>query len=388
MISLSFLKRYNLLSRRWKISIILSVILLVALWLTAITPKGILWAVYWPGIFLLQLIIVTTLWRSVPLRSVGFMFLLGMGIVPIFTFAIQAVMYYLVNLAPVHGVLTSDNVLGYYDLMAPVVAPFTEEILKVTPLVLFLYWGRHAAWRRIMGPLDAAVLGGASGAGFEFIENLFRVAAGNWSLLGPDRVAPVASPHIGPFYLFPDMVGSNYYGVHTVWFGHGEMAAAVGLALGLGLFLRKKCRYWWTIPGITLAWAIWDHFLVNYLGPHPYQTWARILPPLDLYGRLLPFCFLAAFLYSIYLSSRTFKWYLSIDPAAVLDKTFYHSLRSNPRLLVKKIPVFWSFWHQRWGVAYGLRDFSQYPLEKAENWATWLLVLREQMLETKEKLME
>ena len=68
------------------------------------------------------------------------------------------------------GVLASEYVLRYYYLMAPAIVPFTEEIIKVTLLVLFLYWGRHAAWRRIMGPLDAAVLGGASGAGLTFLK--------------------------------------------------------------------------------------------------------------------------------------------------------------------------------------------------------------------------
>lgn len=310
-----------------------------------------------------------------------------MGIIPALTFAAQAALYYLVNLAPVQSLLTSEHVLGNYDLMAPVVAPLTEEILKVAPVAIFLLWGRHEAWRRITGPLDAAVLSGAGGAAFEFIENLFRVTDNYWGYLGPDRVIPVASPHMGPFYLFPDMIGSNNLGEHIVWFGHGEMTACVGLAFGLGLFIRKKFRFWWAIPGITLIWAMWDHFLFNYLGPYPYQTWALILPPLDLYGRLLPYCFLAAFFLSIYLSSRTLKWYLAIDPAAVLDKNFLRFLLSNPKMIVK-IPAFYNFWRQRWVVAYGLRDFSRHPPGKAENWAAWLDTLREQMLETKAKLLD
>lgn len=56
--------------------------------------------------------------------------------------------------------------------------------------------------------------------------------------------------------------------------------------------------------------------------------------------------------------------------------------------MIVKIPAFYSFWRQRWVVAYGLRDFSRHPPGKAENWAAWLDTLREQMLETKAKLLD
>lgn len=56
--------------------------------------------------------------------------------------------------------------------------------------------------------------------------------------------------------------------------------------------------------------------------------------------------------------------------------------------MIVKIPAFYNFWRQRWVVAYGLRDFSRHPPGKAENWAAWLDTLREQMLETKAKLLD
>jgi len=220
--------------------------------------------------------------------------------------------------------LTLEQFLGNYDLMSIVVAPLAEEIMKVAPVLILLLWGKGQSWKRILAPLDASILAGASGAGFAFVENLFRIADNNWASLGPDRVTYVASPQIGPFSLFPEMEASQYYGVPTVWFGHSEMAAFLALAIGMGLFFRKKTRAWWLIPGVTLIWCMWDHFLVNYLEPEPSQLWAKILPTLDLYGQLLPFIFLA----SIGLAIRTEKWYLSIDKSANFSISIAEFLKS------------------------------------------------------------
>ncbi len=142
--------------------------------------------------------------------------------------------------------------------MAPVVAPITEEILKVLPVVVFFCLGRNLSWRRITGPLDVMLLAAASGAGFNFIENICRVTDNYWTNLGPDTVALHASLHIGPFYLFPDMIASDMYGVPTVWFGHAELTACIGLAMGLGFYIRKYFKPWWLIPLFVLFWAIWE----------------------------------------------------------------------------------------------------------------------------------
>ena len=373
------------------VTMFLAVISVAALWATGIDPAGVLASIYWPGIFVLQLTVVTAPWRAVPVGRIGLMFLLGMSVVPAVTLAAQAGMYALVNTDPVQRILVSEEVLGNYDLMAPVVAPITEELLKIAPLVVFLSWGRRAAWRRILGPLDLALLAGASGAGFEFVENLLRVADGYWAPLGVDRVVPVASPILGPFHLFPDMIGSTYFGVDTVWFGHGEMSAWVGLAIGLGLFLGRKLRFWWLLPSAALAWATWDHFLVNYLGPAPSQAWAQVLPALDLYGGLLPYVFLAALVFSIFLASRTQSWYLSLDRGAAADMVSFGllgSLITNPRLAPGRVAAIWRFWRLRRGVGYGMRDFVQAPPRLSVHCAAWLEALREEMLGQKRLVSE
>ncbi|HLE82081.1 MAG TPA: hypothetical protein VJA25_12395, partial [Dehalococcoidia bacterium] len=99
----------------------LAVISVAALWATGIDPAGVLASIYWPGIFVLQLTVVTAPWRAVPVGRIGLMFLLGMSVVPAVTLAAQAGMYALVNTDPVQRILVSEEVLGNYDLMAPVV---------------------------------------------------------------------------------------------------------------------------------------------------------------------------------------------------------------------------------------------------------------------------
>jgi len=374
--------QFSALIKRLKVRNLLSVVFalsaLIMLWLSDISPKGIVWAAYWPVIFLLQLLIVTIPWRAVPLKLTWQFFLLGMSIVPAVTFLAQYLLYNLLSSTPIYYFLTSDEVLGGVDLMAPVVAPLTEEIFKILPVLLFLGLGRNLAWRRITGPLDAMLLAAASGAGFDFIENLFRATNNYWAPLGPDRVSWVASPHLGSLYLYPNMIASDMYGVPTVWFGHAEMTACVGLALGLGLFIRQKFKLWWLLPLTILLWAMWDHFLVNYLGPLPEQLWARTLPALDLYGYLLPYVFLAGFLLAVYQTIRTQKWYVQQDHLAAVST----GILKYPQKLLH-LP---GFLRLRQMAAFGLRDFALAKPDKANNRASWVWALREQMILKKMKL--
>ncbi len=373
--------------RRNRNAIILAIVFFIGLWFTRLTPVGILWAVYWPGIFVLQLVIITTPWRIVSLRQVMLMFLLGMSIVLLLTFIVQFIMFALVNLDVIRNTLYS--VIGSYDLMASVVAPVTEEIFKIAPLVMLL-WGGWRGFKYISGPLDTAVLAGACGAGFDFFENLLRVANNNWLELGPDRGVPVASPQLGPFYIFPDMHGSTAFGNPMVWFGHGEITAFIGLAIGLGWYLRKKSRFWWLIPGAALIWATWDHFLVNYYAtPHAYRGWTNILPGLELYGWLLPIVFLLGFFYAIYLSNKTQQWYLTVDRKATLDKSLpalLLSFTARPQSLLNRCASLLRFWRLRIAVANGMRNFSQTSRNKPVKYAALLATLREQMMAERARL--
>jgi|GEM_PF-3264641 len=354
----SIIKSFSLLKI---ISAILFIISLIILSLNGVTPVGMLWAIYWPSLFLLLYVIITTPWRAVPLNKIWIMFLIGMSFVPAITFIAQYALYALVNIRDISAFFTSDAVLGNYDLMSPVVAPVTEEVLKVIPVVLFLWLGGKKLWREVLGPLDVALLAGASGAGFAFFENLLRVTAGDWKELGPDRVVPALSPQIGSIHLFPDMTGSNMYGVPSVWFGHAELTAFVGLAIGLGLYFRNKTRLWPLIPFAALLWAIWDHFIVNYLGPEPFQTWMQILPALDLYGGLLPYVFLALMIYACYISHRTQAWYIAKEPAASGKIDFgrvFSPLFSNPTQFISRISSFFLFRRLRLMTAFALCNIS------------------------------
>jgi hypothetical protein len=71
---------------RNKLTILFFLIAFIMLWVSGISPKGIVWSAYWPVIFVLQLLIITTPWRSVPLKLPLKFFLIGMSIVPAVTF--------------------------------------------------------------------------------------------------------------------------------------------------------------------------------------------------------------------------------------------------------------------------------------------------------------
>ncbi|MEW6772106.1 MAG: PrsW family glutamic-type intramembrane protease [Bacillota bacterium] len=366
---------------------LLIAITVITLWLAGFSGRDVLWAVYWPGVFLLQFAVITFPWQAVPARLVMQMFVAGMSLVPVTIFLAQIVLYRLITVTPIKEWLISPAVLGYHDLMTSVVAPITEETLKVAPVIILLFWYRNIIWRHILGPIDVALLACASGTGFAFTENLLRITNNSVSSLGPDRIIPVASPHLGPFYPFPNMVASGHYDTPTVWFGHPEITAALGLALGISLFVRRKFRLWWLIPGVTLLWAIWDHFIFNYLGPTTTQAWTRILPPIDLWGRLLPYCFLAALLPALYITSRVQRWYAGWDDEARFPGALavIGRLPSDFRLLLPRIAALLRFYRWRCAVAYGFYHTNLSAPEEAIRQVPWLWDMRGKMLVSKPK---
>lgn len=383
MTGFSFPAAYPLQRLLTVLSLGLWIVSIILLWINGISPIGVVWAVYWPAIFVIQYVTITTPWRVASLENIWFMFLIGMSIVPAITFIAQYALYTFVNIGSFKAILISDALLGDTDLMAPVVAPITEEILKVVPLLIVLSWGMQGIWRRMIGPLDCALLAGACGAGFAFFEHLLLIGTNYWALLGPDRVAIVASPQIGPILLFPEMIASQYYGVPMVTAGHAISAAFVGLTIGFGLYYRKKIKLLWPfIPAFGLVWAIWDHFLWNYYSPNPYQPWLQILPALDLYGELLPYVFLALLIYACYIAHRTQAWYIQQDPDArkSMDGKKVLASLSNPKEILRRIFAFFIFWRLRLMTAFALRYSRQEPAEKVEPWIPWLDKLRYIML--------
>ena len=146
------------------------------------------------------------------------------------------------------------------------VDPFIEEFVKLAPLVMIAGWAQ-TRWR--WGLTDYVILGGASGAGFGFLEALMRFGATKTLLVENSDGWIVAAPSFEPpFVAHPDRILSSWVpapasnvrllewgqtldpSIHVVW--------STLAGLGLGLLLRSTG--WWRLLGLTLIlFAGYDH---------------------------------------------------------------------------------------------------------------------------------
>lgn len=228
-----------------------------------------------------------------------------------------------------------------------------------------------------------ALLGGASGAGFFFMENIARVISGYWSRIGPDRSSWVASPGFNPFYLFPDA----YHGDSSIWLGHPEATMFVGLFLGFGLLIRKKTKLWPIVPAIGFLWVVWLHYMINGFNSGNRAFWVQIINLLHLNGGLTIFVLAFGLILSLGISMYTKYLYLQTDKEAQVSvqlKAFPDFLKTSsgqPMLIVKKLWSLRHFWSFRHAVAYGVFYAKQQkPGEVKPDWIKWLVSLRNQAL--------
>jgi hypothetical protein len=267
--------------------------------------------------------------------------------------------------------------------MADIASPICEEAIKILPVVIFLIFAGRGYWKRALGPLDVALLGGASGAGFLFMENIARVISGYWERLGPDRSSWVASPGINPFYIFPDM----YHGGASIWPGHPEATMFVALALGYGLLIRKKFKLWPIIPVIGFLWITWLHFMINGSDLLGDLWWGKIVLALRLNGGLMVYVLELGLLLALAIAMITKYLYLKNDKAATVAvvlkdlQEFIKATPGQPMVVAKKLWSLRHFWSFRHAVAYGRFYYKQQkPSEVKRKWIYWLADLREQAL--------
>ena len=161
---------------------------------------------------------------------------------------------------------------------AAIVAPLTEEPLKVAPLVLLmLVFGWRARWWS--GACDMAACGVALGSGFGFVEDSMRRAS-----------YPLAhgGPHLFRIPLMPD--------AYNGFIGHGGSAGLIALTFGWWLWASRS-KKWRTLALIPLAmaayWMVIDHGFVNF-GLHGMDRFSRFIWSLDGSGNLARYVFVAA----------------------------------------------------------------------------------------------
>jgi hypothetical protein len=365
-----------------------TVINFALLWSNGITPQGIIWALWWPAIFLLQYTVLMTPWRAITVKEIGRMFLIGMGLVFFASYWGELLLTGIIraypNINPLNLILRSGFVLGPgVNILADVASPICEETFKILPVVIFLLIAGRGYWKRALGPLDVALLGGASGAGFLFMENIARFISGYWERIGPNRSSWVASPGFNPFYIFPDM----YHGSASVWMGHPEATMFIGLALGCGLMIRKKFPLWPVIPAIAFIWVVWLHFMINGSDLLSDLWWGQIVLALHLNGGLIGYVLEFGLLAAMAVAMITKYLYLKTDKKATLAvmlKEFQEYVKATPgqpMLIAKKLWSLRHFWSFRHAVGYGVFYAKQQKQgEVKKEWINWLVSIRNQAL--------
>ena len=156
-----------------------------------------------------------------------------------------------------------------------VIAPVTEEPLKVAPvliLVLLLRW--RARWWS--GASDIAACGIALGSGFGFVEDSMRKAFVN-------GYVPARGPHLFGIPLTPD--------AYNGFIGHGGSTGLIALCFGWWLW-ASRWKKWRAIALVPIAlagyWMILDHGLANY-GNYAMDRFSRFIWRLDANGMRAPY---------------------------------------------------------------------------------------------------
>ncbi len=362
----------------------------------------------WSLPFLLMIALVSTPWRSITWKTVGAFFMLGFGPV----FALSALVGSLLAIDTVERVLRDFlglfGDLGIITISRDLVAPVTEELLKVLPLVLVVMLPRFA-WRHTTGPIDYAVLAGATGAGLAFAEDIFVFLY--QGLPGP--TSDIYALGLGPIYgnlvgagqgftglgrstfadlgafFFPEM--QELFGV--VWMGHGGLALGIGLALGLAIWLREETgsRWWYVLPILTYVWAVWEHVMGNWYREFACSDDGPALctvAHIDLRGRVLPLLVLAGFGYAVYVSGRVLRSHRYLDRSLQQDwkqvnRSSYRARGWRGRLAMIRDRLDFLRWRRR-------TAYAAFHLERAQdvNGRKILAVLacRTEAIQIKERL--
>ncbi|MEU5886419.1 PrsW family glutamic-type intramembrane protease [Streptomyces sp. NPDC047461] len=182
---------------------------------------------------------------------------------------------------------TGESLIRVVNTTSYTTAPWVEELVKVTPLLLI---GLHTRIRRQWGLTDFTVLGAALGAGFGLLEALLRYSLDTDRALArhdgwivPDSLS---APYIpGPSQVFtswlPAPVAPLDLGrggeVHVATFTHLVWTAVAGLGIGV---LFRAHGWWKPLALIPLGAATAAHTLNNYAATHartPADDWLTSL---------------------------------------------------------------------------------------------------------------
>jgi len=323
--------------------------LFLALAVVSLVFFRIVWpALFWPLYALALVALVTLPWRTVQLRLVGLAFFTGAGPVMGVTLLLQWGLLTLAGTTPGLTAWIENHLLLWGgEFGSGLIAPVTEEILKILPLVLFFGWLRRRG-TSVLGPLDVILLGVAIGAGFDFSEHLFRTSAAGGAVIGFGSLEHVG-PQWGVFHLFPTLT-TNIWG-DNVCFSHPGWTGMVAVGLALSYWLGQRRVWVRVLPWLLGLWAIWDHYLWNsgaLAQPWLEDSLLAKLPALDGYGRVMPYAFLVGLAVAASLSAWAVRRYSKADPALALPR--------GPGGF-RRVSDLYALVHGRRALAYGMHTF-------------------------------
>ncbi|MFG2788762.1 RNase A-like domain-containing protein [Streptomyces sp. NPDC048419] len=193
---------------------------------------------------------------------------------------------------------TGQPLIAVVNTTSYTVAPWVEELIKLTPLLLA---GLSLKIRRQWGLTDFVVLGASLGAGFGLLEAVLRYGldahraiprGGGWVI--PDSLSPPYVPSLSqvltswlpaPFSQL-DVGGVPF----TETFSHLVFTSMTGFGVGLLWRTRGRLRL---LSALPIAAAATYHTLNNYTVQHPTSRAATWLETLDTKAWAFPLVCLA-----------------------------------------------------------------------------------------------
>src|ERR1700674_4079599 len=175
-------------------------------------------ALWTARVFLIELIVLSSATRTVSIRQLASMFLLG-G----FTMSLAYVFARSMPHTPGRAFL----------------APPMEELLKIAP-VLFLLWRGRNSTTRTFGITDVMLLAAASGAGFGMVEDAYIRHNSGW-------------PAQLDWLPLTELTGGRLIAGHAIW------TTLAGITLGSALLLRSRAKLAVGLGASGLAWSALDH---------------------------------------------------------------------------------------------------------------------------------
>lgn len=242
----------------------LVVVVAIAVWLGLMliaTGTGGVTALWTAAVFIVPLVLIGSLTRTVPLVVLGWMLLMG-G-------AAMAVAYLGADLFTVF-------IKSPTAPLRNVVIPVMEEVLKLAPVLFLLWrWRRSGTWA--LGVTDVLLMAAVAGVGFGLVEDAYvRHSRFGW----PGQLA---------FLPVTEILSGKLIVGHAIW------TSIAGATVGLGLLMRHRRPAAILIGVSGIAWTTLDHIRTNSapVGRDSGSGFSNVLTTITANGWLSLWIFLA-----------------------------------------------------------------------------------------------